>query len=1034
MDIIAYSIKKPISITVVVLLIALFGLVGVSRLPVQLTPDVEEMKITVRTMWPGASPYEVEKEIIEEQEKVLKGLRGLLVMESSSYNNFGNITLTFTNTTELENALLRVSNKLNEVPRYPDNAEKPIIEAAGAESSPVVWTELKIKDGDDKKIDTYRTFFENEIRQHIERVPGVASLFVFGGTEKQLDIVIDPEKLARHNITISEAVDKIRRANTNRSAGVIGIDKNHYRIRTISRFQTPEDPLDVVIYDDGVKRVLLRDIADSRIGYEKKTVAVMLDGENVIAVGIRKEPGANVLDMVDRLHVVIDRLNETLLAENNLYLHWSYDQSPYIRRSIDIVQINLLIGGMLAICVLLLFLRSTRATLATAVAIPISVIGCFIFLWIFDRNINVVSLAGISFAVGMLVDNSIVVLENIDRHRKMNKPTAHAVYDGAREVWGAIFASTATTVAVFLPVVFIRQEAGQLFKDIAIAIAFAIIISLFVSVSVIPSMMNQLYKSARLQQNRLSKRIGNAGQGFSNGIMRLSGIFLHSTATRFLTVVGFSGASVLLVWLLLPKAEYLPHGNQNVVFNVLVPPPGYSFEKRMEIGNYIFRETKPYYEQDGLNGVPQLEEMWYVSADQIMLAGATCIHETKARKMIPMFNRIINSIPGMYGISMQGSIFADNIGKGRTIDVDFSGKNIDELVAVARTAFGAISQKIRDVQIRPIPSLEISYPEANIIPRKKKMAASGLTEEELGTYVDILMDGRKIDEYRPEGVRQIDLVLKGSVRRFQTPEDILDCTIVNRFNQLIRIRDVAEVQYAEGMLQIDHLEQERNIRLQVTPPESVALQAAMEIIEQDIIPRLKQDPAAADVSISVGGNADKLTETRRALQWNFLLAVVITYLLMSALFENFFYPFIIMFTVPLAAAGGFLGLWLVNLLIAPQSFDVLVMLGFIILVGTVVNNAILIVHQALNNVRNDGMGGMDAIFESVRTRIRPIFMSATTSIFGLLPLVLSSGSGSELYRGLGSVLLGGLALSTVFTLFVTPALLSFFIRFESKNS
>jgi HAE1 family hydrophobic/amphiphilic exporter-1 len=282
-------------------------------------------------------------------------------------------------------------------------------------------------------------------------------------------------------------------------------------------------------------------------------------------------------------------------------------------------------------------------------------------------------------------------------------------------------------------------------------------------------------------------------------------------------------------------------------------------------------------------------------------------------------------------------------------------------------------------------------------------------------------------------VKQIDLVLKGSERMFNTPEDILNATIVNSFGNLIKIGDVSSLSYGQGMPQINHLERSRTITLQVTPPESITLQAAMGTIEDDIIGSLQQGGQLQNVQIGIGGNADKLTVTRQALQWNLLLAVLIIYLLMAALFENFLYPFIILFSVPLAAAGGFIGLRAVNTFIAPQAFDILAMLGFIILIGTVVNNAILIVHQSLNNVRYNDLTGLTAVSDAVRTRIRPIFMSATTSLLAMTPLVLSTGSGSELYRGLGSILLGGLAMSTVFTLFVIPSLLAFVIGREKRR-
>ncbi len=1031
MDLIRYAINKPVSVAVGVIIIVMFGIIGLVSLPIQLTPDVESPKITVNTTWPGATPYEVEQEIIEKQEEKLKGLRNLELMESSSYNNYGNIELTFKVGTDLDDALLRASNKMNEVADYPDNADRPVIEAAGAQSSPVVWLMLKTKAEDSTGIINYQTFFENDVRQHLERVEGVGSLFVGGGTEDELHITIDAAKMARHNIAIGDVIDKIKGANRNVSAGTLGMGKKNFRVRTLSKFQKTSDPMDVVIFDDGVKRIFLGDIATHGRGNEKQSVSVIQNNDHVIVVGVRKEQGANVISLVERLHKEVEKLNKGVLADKNLFFDWVHDDTPYINTAIDIVQRNVMIGGALAILVLLIFLRSFSATLTTAIAIPISVIGTFVFLWALGRNLNVVSLAGISFAVGMLVDNSIVVLENIDRHRKLGKGALAASYDGAAEVLGAVVASTVTTIAVFLPVIFIQEEAGQLFRDIAIAITFSIMISLFVSVAVIPSVMNQFYKRSKVKTSGTGP-IGWIGGKLAGMIMFFSSLFLRNFLTRIVSVVMFTALSVYLVQTLIPKAEYLPQGNRNLILNILVPPPGYSVEKREEIGDHIFRQTKVHFEKDGVDGIPQIEDIFYVAMDRMNLFGAISVHETRAREMMPLFTRIIHSIPDMFGISIQSGIFQDDLGSGRSVDVNISGERLEELIGAARMFYGAIAGGIKGSRIRPIPSLEISYPEANIVPDKVKLAANGLNETDLGIYVDILMDGRKIDEYQPEGKKKIDLILKGDDRVYDSPEEVLSASIVNRYGQLIRIGDVANMAYSQGMTQVDHYERHRNIRLEVTPPDSVPLQEAMEIIE-NTAGGMRKKGMLNNISVSIGGNADKLTQTRQALQWNFLLALAITYLLMSALFENFFYPLIIMFTVPLAAAGGFIGLSLVDRFVAPQGFDVLTMLGFIILVGTVVNNAILIVHQSLNNVRYEGLAGIAAITESVRTRIRPIFMSAATSVFGMFPLVISTGSGSELYRGLGSVLLGGLALSTLFTLFVVPSLLAFFIGFEGKR-
>ena len=1033
MDIIRFFIHKPVTVAVGVILTLLFGLIGFQKLPVQLTPDVETPLITVNTSWQGATPYDVEKEVIEKQEKTLKGLQGLTKMESSSYNSLGTITLSFKIGTNLDDALLRVSNKLSEVSNYPENVNKPTIESSGANSSPIIWMILKTLPGKSDPINQFKTFFEDNVRQHLERINGVGSLLVFGGTETTLDVIIDAQKMARYKVSINQVISAIQRSNKNVSAGILGMVKKNYRIRTISQFQTPEQALDMVIFDDGITRIYLRDVARVQKGYKKEAASVLHNGEPVIVVAVRKEKGANVLNMTDAVEQAVHRLNQTLLAGNGLTLEMVYDQRPYINTATHLVKRNILIGSLLAICVLLMFLRSVRATLITGIAIPISAVGCFVFLWLLGRNLNVVSMAGISFAVGMLVDNSIVILENIDRHRKAGKTAFDAAYGGTKEVWGAVLASTATTVAVFLPVIFIQEEAGQLFRDIAIAITSSIFLSLIVSISVIPTLFHQFYRKRNTPKTSwLQTSV--IGPMLARTILRVSILCMKNAVTRIATIALFTSLSIGMTAWLLPSAEYLPQGNRNFILNILIPPPGYSVAKLKSMGESIYRSAEPYFKEDGKDGFPMIQGMFFVGADRITLFGGTSVHETRAAELIPLFTRIMRTLPGVFGVSIQAGIFESGIGKGRTVDVNISGDRIQDIIQAAAALFGTISARMERTQVRPVPSLEASYPEVNILPNKEKLAANGLTPEDLGIYVDILMDGRKIEEYRPEGIKQVDLVLKGKERSTTSPEDILNSTIVNQFGDMIQIRDVARIEYSQGMSQINHLERNRTITLQVTPPSDLALQAAMELLENDIIPLMKQQGKLNNVQVDVGGNADKLIETRQALQWNLVLALIITYLLMAALFENFLYPLIILFTLPLAAAGGFAGLWAVNTFIAPQGFDVLSMLGFIILIGTVVNNAILIVHQSLNNVRTNGLFGKEAVIDAVKTRIRPIFMSATTSLLAMMPMVVSTGSGSELYRGLGSILLGGLALSTVFTLLVIPCLLVFIIGFETKRS
>jgi HAE1 family hydrophobic/amphiphilic exporter-1 len=344
--------------------------------------------------------------------------------------------------------------------------------------------------------------------------------------------------------------------------------------------------------------------------------------------------------------------------------------------------------------------------------------------------------------------------------------------------------------------------------------------------------------------------------------------------------------------------------------------------------------------------------------------------------------------------------------------------------------FGAIRREIPETQIRPIPSLELLYPEVRFIPQRDRVRAAEMNANDLGIAIDILMDGRKIGEFKQEGEKKIDLIVKASEKDIATPEELYQSLIATPGGRIVPVSSLTDLVRTTGITEIRHLERRRTITLQVTPPFTVPLQQAMETIESKVIPALKDQNLLQGADVRQSGVADKLTEARAALQWNFLLAAAITFLIMAALFENFIYPLIIMITVPLGAAGGFIGLKLVSLLITPQPFDILTMVGFVISIGIVVDNATLIVYQALNNVRDNGMEYKEAVLEATRTRLRPISMVTTTSVLGMLPLVVAPGPGSELYRGLGSVVLGGIIFSTLFTVFVIPALLMFVIKME----
>ncbi len=1043
MKIVEAAIHKPVTTAVGAILLVLFGVLALLRIPVQLTPTVEEPQVTVMTIWPGASPLEIEREIVDEQEEQLKSLEGLVEMTSTSSDSFGQIALRFVTGTDLDTALLKVSNRLEQVPRYPDDAEKPIIQSVGADANAMAWFVL-INDPEaevDEPVDvpTQLTFVEDFIKPEFERVEGVGQMMVFAGREQEMQVIVDPARLAARRITITEFLAAIDRENRNISGGDFDEGKRRYLVRTVGEYGSPEDIEGVVVaVRDGVP-VYVRDVAEARLGYAKPFAEGFYFDDPMIAMAAIRETGANVLGSMKGLKSTLARVNRELLAPRGLVLLQAWDETDYIYSAIGLVRNNLFVGGTLAILVLLVFLRSRSSTFVVAIAIPISVIGTFLLMRWFGRSLNVISLAGLAFAVGMVVDNSIVVLENIYRHRQMGKRRARAALEGASEVWGAVLASTLTTIAVFVPVLFVREEAGQLFRDIALAISCGVGLSLVVSITVIPSLSAKILGSTSVAGGGETETgfkglwgLVARAQGVNRRITETVYWITGSTRRRVAVVAGFTVAAVLFSLFLAPPAEYLPTGNQNMLFGIIMPPPGQSVDENSGLLDMYV---------DGLSNLWQataeearalpgggVASMFYISlASQAFGAqvfmGVMARDPERVRELIEPFQRINFQMPGAFAFITQFSIFSNDVGGGRSIDIELTGPDLERLIALGGEVFGRVSAVLPEAQARPIPSLDMGNPEVQVRTDRRRAAELGISNRDLGLMVNVLVDGAKASDYQYQG-HEIDLkvIAGGDIAR--RTHLVGQLPLATRDGQLVTVGSVADIEVVDGPALIAHFERQRSITIAVTPPERMPLQAAMETIEGEILePMRGEEKLGGLYRAHLSGTADKLTQTRAALLWNFILAVVITYLLMAALFESFLHPLVILFSVPLAAMGGFLGLAVVNLF-TYQALDVLTMLGFIILVGTVVNNAILIVHQSLNHMRDQGLAPREAIRESVSNRIRPIFMSVGTSVCGMLPLVLFPGAGSELYRGLGSVVVGGLVVSTVFTLFLVPALFS----------
>lgn len=1048
MNLIRIAIERPIAIIAAVLMIVMFGFVALQTIPIQLSPDINRPIIQITTNWPGAAPAEVEREIVNRQEEALRGLEGLEEMTSSSSDSEGQVTLEFSVTTNMDRALLLTANRLDRVSGYPDEANEPILSTADADGNAIAWFILTRAAGNDRPINTYGEFAQDVIVERLRRIPGVGGSVVFGGTDLEMRIIIDPVRLAQFRLTVPEVVTALRNANISLSAGDIDEGKRRYIVRTEGEFTRTDQVASVLIRSQvdpisgTIARVTVADIATVEFGFKEPGARIRFLGQAALAINAQRETGANVIEVMEDIKAVIAELNATVIPAEGLVLTQAYDETIYINSAIDLVQQNILIGGGLAAIMLLLFLRSPRATLIVSIAIPVSVIGSFVAMAALGRSINVISLAGIAFAVGMVVDAAIVVLENTYRLRQEGKSIKEAAYQGAAQVWGAVLVSALTTVMVFIPILIMQLEVGQLFRDIAVAISVSVLLSLLVAVTVIPGLSSRLLQGSRdgnLTMVRLPV-IDDIASLIARAFVGFTRVMVQVRTLGIIMVGGVTAFAMVATVLLLPKLEYLPDGNRNFIFGFILPPPGYNLDTSEEIARNLENAVDELWVTNAgreivRGGPPIIENFFFVSTQTNSFVGATALEEGRAGELIPILSGPIFAEPGTFGFMSQASLFGRGVGGSRSISIDVSGGDLEVILGTALQAFLLTNQVLprnEGHQTRPIPGLELGAPEVRVIPDPTRLADNGVSAFELASTVDAYNDGLRVAEVTVDGER-IDLTLRGPIDTITQTQGIGAIPVVTRAGSIIPVDSLADVLVTSGPTEIRHLERVRTVSLEVRLAPGLPLEAAMELVEAEIIAPLEAQGLPPGVQIGLSGTADQLERTWAQMQIDLLIALVIVYLVMAVLFESFAYPLIILISVPVAAAGGVAGLAILNLFVE-QPLDMLTMLGFVILIGIVVNNAILLVHQSLYYLREEKMAAGDAIIAATRNRIRPIFMSTLTSIFGMLPLVLFPGAGSELYRGLGSVVLGGLSLSALLTLLMIPPLLSVFMALIEGSS
>jgi len=1052
MNIIQLSIQKPIAVVAMVLMIMLFGWVSLTKIPIQMAPDVRQPVIIIKTIWRGAAPNEVEREIVSKQEEALKGLEGLKRIVAQAKHNEGVVTLEFAPGLDFNRILLLTANRLDRVTGYPEEADEPSISTSGTEDNAIAWFSLRQLDGNDRDMSTYGDFLRDVIKERFESIPGVSGVNLFGENEREIQIIVDPKKLAQYRISIPEIVNKLRAENASVTGGDVNEGKRRYVVRTEGQLKSPAEIRSILLRSEsssnnGLGRVTVSDVAQVQVAYKESRGRARFRGKPALGLNLTREQGANVLTTMKAVRAVASELADGAVKKAGLKMRQIYDETDYINSAINLVIQNIYFGGGLAIVILLLFLRSWRPTVVIGAAIPVSVIGTFVAMALLGRSLNVVSLAGIAFAVGMVVDAAIVVLENIFRLRQQGMSAAEASYKGTSQVWPAVLVSSLTTVMVFIPILFMELEAGQLFRDIGVAISVSVILSLLVSVTLIPALSNRVFASEKFAEGKSLRLPGidAFATGFTNFWVRFAGYVVRRKFQALGVVCFMTIGAGLFAAVAMPKLDYLPTGNRNLVIGFVQPPAGYNLDTMERIMNRVQEKTRRLwvdFEGRSKKAVKkvagdvekQIDRFFFVALQGRAFVAATHIDASKSRDLIPLIQTPAREEPGTFAFVFQPSLWGRSIGSGRAINVDILGPDLEANYRIAQTVFFRLLAKFpprEGNRIRPLPSLSLGEPEIRVTPNRLKLADNGVTAFTLGQTLDAFNDGVRVAEVTYEGKR-VDLTLKGPKRSNETTQAIYDLPIVTPNGRIVPIQSLSDIEVTTGPTQIRRINRFRTVTLQVSPKDNIPLEGAIDTIRSKVVGPMIERGLPDGVRIQISGSADKLAETWNEIVFDILLSIIIVYLVMAVLFESFVYPLIVMLSVPVAAAGGLMGLAILNIFV-DQSLDMLTMMGFIILIGIVVNNAILLVHQTLFHIREEHMLAGDAIQEATRNRVRPIFMSTLTSIFGMLPLVLFPGAGSELYRGLGSVVLGGLSLSAILTLALVPPIMSFSVGLLEKK-
>jgi HAE1 family hydrophobic/amphiphilic exporter-1 len=1007
MKIVKTSISRPVSVFMFTVAAVLFGFISYSRLNLNLLPTISYPTLTVRTEYPGTAPSEIENIISKPIEETCGVVDNVIRISSVSRAELSEVTIEFAWHTNMDFATLKVREKLDLL-RFPTGATKPVILRYDPNQDPV----MKLGLTGDQDLARIRYIAEKEVKQALESTEGVAACSISGGLEDEIHIDIDEQKLSLLNIPITTVASRLAQENVDLSAGILKQKDTQFLVRTVNQFRDVEEIKGIIIEKRGDVQITLGSIADVFRGYKERKVISRINGRECIEAAIYRAADANTVTVVDEVTKRLENVRQNILKPRGLDYVLITNQSKFIKSTIDEVKSTAVIGGVLAVLVLLYFLKNVRSTIIIGTAIPVSVIVTFFLMFSSKISLNIISLGGLALGIGMLVDNSIVVLEAVQRYRDAGLPAAEAAYKGTTEVAGAVTASTLTTVAVFFPIVFVEGIAGQLFKDMALTVTFSLVASLVVSLTLVPMLAGAMRRERAREfltplLKAVFKPVDKVYDRVLDSYRKFQVVSFKRRRLIFIAVIVLFLASLGLTRLM--DQELIPTISQGEFIVNVEFPPGTSLRENAavisEITEVLQRnpEVTSVYELIGKGsrgGISFQEEMENLSEFTIrlqpgILGKAEDAIMDRVRGELEDFPTAQIKVykPRLFSFKAPLEVVVSGL------DLDRIKEISDELLRRMRTIHGLIDLK---------SSMEEGYPEVQIIFDRAVLASQNMTINQVGSQLRNKIEGEIATRFI-ESDREVDIRVRLSEDFRDRVDKIGRITIRNGLGVVVPLKSLAAIQIKEGPAEVRRILQQKSAVISGNLS-GISLSAARD----RVMAEAAQIPMSPDYSVYMSGQSQEQDVAFRSMVFAIILAIFLVYLVMASEFESFLKPLIIMFTIPLAIIGvvilGFP---------AGMSINVLVLIGVIILAGVIVNNAIVLVDY-IGQLQAQGLPKREAIQQAAQVRWRPILMTTITTVLGLLPMALSTKEGFEIRIPLALTLIGGLTFGTFLTLVLIP--------------